>query len=413
MIRRSPAVLVFAVCVSVLVLATAAADGAVTYTARGLIEVAPFWQAPTADLQGVAPATIPPAYFTLYMNSTVSSVKRTRVLQVALDALRGDQNLYVGVGAAERLAKDLRVEYVPGTQDIAVSLTGPNREVVHALVREVLIQFTSQLRNDRDQENMDRQKGLHDEQRDLRKQVDRLAQDLAHFRDGANLVITDDKPSETLARLTALARQLAETQAALAEAGAEHDAFRNLQRETEKKSTAEILMALPDLGETLRNDPRIAAAQQELDRREMDAAIAKAAGKDADAATAEKVAKAVREVLEKRRSEVLDHLIQEKAAKLKTRFDRLRGTEADLLRRVDEARKAAADTSRRIDEFQMRQDEFRRVLATLNAVTNALEHMRIEAAIARPNVRVKSYPDIPTEPDPPAAAPAAGNASPK
>jgi tetratricopeptide (TPR) repeat protein len=375
------------------------------FTARGLIEVEPVWQVPAGDLRGVAPATIQPEYYSLYINSTVLSVKRTRVLQAALDTLRDEQKLYVGVGAAAHLANDLRVEHLPGTMDIVVSLSGPDKVAVQALVREVLSRFVMQLKDDRDQADMARQKGLWDEQKDLRKQVDRLAADLSRYRDETSLIITDEHASEQMERVKRLTSQLSDTQTALAAASAEWNRLQEFRKKIEDKDDSTVLvMAFPELGEAVRTDPRVVATQQEIDRREIDTAIANAAGKAADAASTEKIVTALRKILEKRQAEALGAAMQNLAARLRNQFDRLREVEAELLKQVAEARIAAIDAAKRIGDYQMREAEYRRVLAILNTVTGALERMRIEASITRPTVRVASYPDIPIEPDGPTPA---------
>ena len=376
-----------------------------SYTAQGLIEVEPSPSQANPLFQGWG-SEVPTTLYQQYVESQVLAVKKTRVLQAVLDTLKGEQTqtMFMGVGAVQQMQLYLQVAYIPNTQVISVSLRGRSKEQVQAIVREVLNQYTKQLKDDRDQADQERQKGLTDEQKDLRKQVDRLAADLARYRDETSLVITDDRSSEQLARLVALTRQLSDTQVALAEASAAWNTFQELRREIEGgKDPTTALMAFPEVLEALNRDPSIIAMTETVSRYSQDLqGLRQRFGEKNE--TVMRMATALQAAqtdLESKRSMVLGVQFQQQAALLKSKFDRLRGAEAELLNRVAEARTAAIGASKLAADYRTREDEYRRVLNLLNVVTDGLERMRISNAMARPNVHVSSMPDIPIDPSEP------------
>ena len=77
--------------------------------------------------------------------------------------------------------------------------------------------------------------------------------------------------------------------------------------------------------------------------------------------------------LESKRSTVLGVLFQQQAALLKSRADRLRGAEAELLNRVAEARTAAISQAKLNAEYRIREDEYRREQTLLGQVNDGLE----------------------------------------
>ena len=198
----------------------------------GLIEVQPP-PVQATPLVGGLENQVPTMLYQQYVETQAQNIKQTHVLQNVIDKLKGEQTMFLGAGAAQQLFLDLEVQSVPNTQLISVRLSGRNQEQVQAIVREVLNEYISQFNSDRDQVDQDRQKGLSEEQAALHKAVNRLASDLARYRDESSLVITDERSSEQLARLVELTRELSSTQVALAEASAIWNTFQELRKAIE------------------------------------------------------------------------------------------------------------------------------------------------------------------------------------
>lgn len=377
-----------------------------SYTAFGTIRVEPSSTQgnPVFGAQYESQPSI--TLYQQYVESQVLAVKQTRVLQAVLDQLKGEQTMFAGVGAANRLRDTLQVAYLTNTQDIAVSLRGRNKEQVKAIVSEVLGQFINQVDKDRDEADQKRQGGLTAEQKELRKQVDRLSADLTHYREDASLVITDERNSEQMARLVALTHTLSDLQVAEAEASIAWNTFGLVQRDIEEhrdRDPTQALMAFPEVLDALNHDPSVVAMTDMVSRLSQELqGLQQQFGPNHP--TVKRMATALQAAqtdLESKRSLVLGAQFQQQAAILKSKFDRLRAAESELLNRVAEARTAAIGAAKLAADYKGREEEYNRVLALLNVVTDGLERMKISAALARPNVHVSSSPDIPIDPSEP------------
>jgi polysaccharide biosynthesis transport protein len=373
------------------------------YTAEGVIEVEP--GAATANpLAGGFDQSLPPYLYQQYVESQVLAIRNSRVLSAALEELKDEQTMFTGPGAGILLSRTLQVSYIPNTQNILVSLRGSNKEQVQAIVRVVLKKYTDQLKDDREQTDKDRKEGLEGEQKSLKDQVDQLSRDLARLRDEANLIVTDPRSSEQLARLTALIRQLSDTQVALAEANVAWTTFQDLRKEAEQgKDMTQALMAFPEVLESLNRDPATTAMSEQVSRmsQELQNLKGRFGPKYDQVVRAEAALQGYQADLQGKRAEVLGTLFQQQAALLKSKYDRLRGAELELLTRVDDARKEAIRAAKLSAEYLTREGEYNRAQALLNTVTDGLERMKIASSMARPAVRIKSLPDIPFDPSEP------------
>ena len=375
------------------------------YTAEGVIEIEP-GQARTLDLTQGYQDQIPVQLFQPYVESQVRAILSPRALAAALEALKGAQTLYPGPtpNATYALGEDLQVIHIVNTQNIVVTLTGPNARQVRDIVREVLAQYIDQLRTDRQQADADRQQELRAERDDLRRQLDELGRKLASYRDESAVIVADERGGEYVAALNALVRQLTVSQVELAAARADWTQFQELRRQSEEtKDLSSVLMAFPEVMEAMRRDPTItplattsARLNQEL------GSLEQRFGPQHETVRRMKVmAQASANDLEARQNETLGQLIQQQAAALKNRYDSARGSEAELQTRVSEARAAALSAAKLTAEYRTREDEYRRVQTLLNTVLDGLERLRIGSALARPNVRVVVQPEIPLEPTEP------------
>ncbi|MCX5684099.1 MAG: Wzz/FepE/Etk N-terminal domain-containing protein, partial [Planctomycetota bacterium] len=236
------------------------------YTAEGSIEVEPGQNQIPALTQGFT-AEVPIQQFQLYVEAQALSIKSYRVLDAALKDLEGKQSLYVGSGAVQNLGLDLRVMYIPNTLNILVSLRGRHREEVHQIVTQILTQYTVQIKDERVQLDADRQRELRTERDDLRSQLTDLGRRLSALRDESSILVTDERQSEQMARVTALTQQLTVAQVQLAEAKSSWDQFQKLRQQAEEgKDMTPVLMAFPDVMENLRRDPNILSATQQVSR---------------------------------------------------------------------------------------------------------------------------------------------------
>jgi polysaccharide biosynthesis transport protein len=374
-----------------------------SYTVVGIIEVEPA-TTQANPFGGQWENQMPISLYQQYVESQVLAVKKTRVLNAVLEQLKGEQTMFVGTGAVRELANSLQVSYITNTQNIAVSLRGRNKEQIQAIVREVLNQFVKQVDADRDEVDQKRQEGLTREQKDLGKQVERLAADLARYREEMSLVITDERSSEQMARLVALTHTLSDNQVSLAEASLAWNTFDQIRRDIENgKDTAQALLAFPEVLEALSRDPSIVAMTETVSRYSQELqGLQQQFGKDHPSVKRMDTAlRAAQADLESKRALVLGAQFRQEEAVLKSRFDRLRGAESELLRNVNEARITAIEAAKKAADYKTREDEYHRVLSLQNVVTDGLARMGITNAMARPNVRVSNYPDIPLDPSEP------------
>ena len=373
------------------------------YTAEGIVEVE-LGQAQMPMLTGVYNPEVPANLLGPYIEAQVLAIRNYRVLDAALKVLEGKQNAYTGPGAVQDLAKDLVVQYIPNTQNIYVSLRGWNREEVTQIVNQVLTQYTTQLRDDRTQADADRQRELRQERDDLRNQLDGLGRRLSSLREESSIIVTDERGSEQLARLTALTHQLTDAQVELAQAKAAWDQFEKLRLAAEEgKDMTPVLMAFPEMMEALRRDPSITSMNEQASRLGQDLQSLKQrfGPKNEIVLRTEAMFQTAQNELQAKQSDVLGQLFQQVAATLKSKYERVRDAEAELLLRVAEARTAALGAAKLTAEYRAREEEYNRVQQLLNTVAEGLERMRIAAALMRPNIRVTRNPIVPLEPSEP------------
>ena len=373
------------------------------YTAEGVIQVEP-GQAQRVGLTAGYDREVPIQLFDTYIESQVIAIQNQRVLSGALDALKGKQNMYTGPNPAYALAEDITVIHIPNTQNIQVALTGADRETLQAIVREVLSQYIEQRRTDESQTDADRQEELRAERDDLRRQLDELSRGLERYRDERSVVVSDERQSEQMARLTTLVRQLTEVQAVLAETSAGWMQFQEIRKQAEETGDlSPILMAFPEIMEGIREDRTITALRQQVAGLEQQLENLKQRfGEQHEQVRRGKVQlQAARNDLESQRTETINQLVQQQAATLKNRYDQARALEADLQSRVGEARAAAVSIAKLTAEYRAREQRYDRVQLMLNTIEDGLERMRITAALSRPNVRVVSWPIVPVEPSEP------------
>ena len=373
------------------------------YAAEGIIEVESGQNQIPALTQGFTP-DVPIQLFQSYVEAQVLAIKNYRVLDAALKDLEGKQTLYSGGGAVLDLAEDLRVMYIPNTQNILVSLRGRHREEVQQIVTQVLTQYTIQIKDDRRQLDADRQSELRTERNDLQNQLVELGRRLSALRDESSIIVTDERQSEQMARVTALTVQLTTAQVQLAEAKSSWDQFEKLRRVAEEgKDMTPVLMAFPDVMENLRRDPNIMLSTQQVSRaaEELQALKARFGPKNDFVLRAEAALQTAQNDLQAKQSEALGQLFQQQAATLKSRYDRARDAEAELLSRLAEARTAALGAAKLTAEYRAREAEFTRTQTLLSTVSDGLERMRISSLIARPNIRVTRWPMLPLDPSEP------------
>ena len=372
-----------------------------SYTAEGLIEVHPGWSDPSgAAAQGYA-YVVPSELYPSYVKSHVSGIKSHKVLVAALENLRGQQTLYTGPTpmAAYDLQEDLKVEHVAGTFHISVSLTGADGMQVRDIVREVMVQYVEQLRNDQMQAAADRQRALREERDDLRRQLDEVGRKLASYRDEASIITPDGMGRVPQARLEMLINQLTQAQLGLAKVKADWARFQQVKKQAdEKEGVSHVLAEFPDIAERLEGHPVLRALTDRVTHLELQVATAQAgAPKDESASGAEAALQAARRLLESKRSELTQRLVARHAATLKSRYERARQVEAELQTRFSEARAEALSVAKLAEEFQARRREYLRVEQLANDVMDQLERMRIRDALAVPNVHIAAMPAIPTE----------------
>jgi len=375
------------------------------YTAEGAIQVEP-GQAQAIDLTRGYQEQIDVRLFPQYMESQVRAILNPRVLTAALEALKGRQTMYPGstAYAAYELGKDLEVVHLVNTQHILVSLTGTDATQVRDIVREVLDQYIEQLKDAREQADADRQRELRDERDDLSRQLKELGRKLAAFREVGAVIVADERGGEQLAALNALVRQLTISQVELAAARADWTLFQELRRQAEEtKDLSAVLMSFPAVMDTMRRDPTIVSLAQMSARlsQELEGLEQRFGPQHETVRRLKVAAQATANDLEAKQTEVLNQLIQQQTAVLKSEYDTRRTAEAELQGRVAEARAAALSAAKLTAEYRAREDEYLRVQTLHNTVLDGLARMRISAALTRPNIRIVSHPDIPLEPTQP------------
>ena len=375
-----------------------------SYTAEGLLEVAPGLNPFPAVTGGYGEPEVPFQLYPSYVETQVQAIKNPRVLDAAFKEVEGKQTAYTGPGAVQALSKDLRVQSIPNTQYIYVGLRGRNREEVTRIVAQVLEQYTKQLEADRKQADAERQRGLREKRDDMQNQLGVLARRLADLRSESSLVVTDDRTSEQRERLAVSTRQLADAQLELARAKAAWDQFQKLRQDAQQgKDKAAVLMAFPEVMEALRRDPSITAMSEQVWRLKLELAGMKQGSEEKkdDIRRIEAMLQGAQNELQARQENVLGQLVQQTAATLKGAYDRARDQEASLLAAQSEARAAALAAAKLTAEYRGKEDEYNRGMALLNTLTDGLERMRISAALTRPNIRIARPPMLPLEPSEP------------
>jgi capsular exopolysaccharide synthesis family protein len=375
-----------------------------SYTAEGIIAVEP-GQGQGTGLVGIQQeAGVPVPLFEAYVQTQVQTIRNPRVLDAVIDNLKGKQHLFREPNASHKLGLELEVNHPLNTQTIFVSLSGRDREQVQMIVVEVLTQYTLQLKTERDQIDTDRQRDLTLERNELRKQLDKLGRDLASYRGEDKIIVADERASEQLARLTVLVRQLSDAQVILAETDAAWNQFLELKKlSDEGKDYTPVMLAFPEIMETLRRDETITNLSANLARlnQELQGMRQRFGPKYEGLRRLETAAQVSRNDYEAKQNEVLGQLFQQVAATLKSKNDRAKAAVADLQARVAEARKAAVDNAKITAEFRGIEAEYQRVQSLYNTVMDGLERMRIIAALSRPNVRIARSPQIPIDPSEP------------
>jgi len=375
-----------------------------SYSAEGVVEVEPGQNQFMPLTMGYQTEGPIPTMFEPYMQTQVLALRSERMLSEALKQVEGKQSLYFGATGAHDLSRDLQIMFAPNTQNIFVSLKGRDKEGVQRIVVAVLDQYIAQVNDDRNKTDAERRRGLEDERNDLRRQVDKLSQDLANYRREQSVVVTDDRSSEQLTKLTALMRLLTDAQVALAEANAAWNQFQELRDQAEKgKDLTPALAAFPEVMDELRHDPGILGATEGVSRlaQELQGLEQRFGPKHETVVRMRAAYQTAQNDLQAKQNDVLGQLFTQQAAVLKNKYERLRGAEAELLNRVAEARTQAVDAARMTAEYRAREDEYRRVVALLSTVTDGLARMRISTSLARPNIRVAQYPQIPIDPSEP------------
>lgn len=369
------------------------------YTAEGVIEVEPGQGGSIAGFQGGMP-TVPIQLFDEYMAAQAMAIGRYTVLDAALQKLDTKQTMFAGQDAAFRLGKEIRVAYIPRTQNISVALTGRNRDEVSAIVQAVLEEYTSNLEADRKQTEAKRQSDLRDESGQLEDELQELGRQLARLRRESGAIILDENRSEHLARLGALTQQLTFAQVALAQAEITWKRFEELHKQaTEKNDLSLLLTAFSEVMTDLRRDTTVSNAAQVVSRYEQDLQTLKQrfGAQHESVRQREAALQAAQNDLESVRNDVLGRLLQEYAGTLREEYDRARETEAQLLARVTEVREAAIAVAMRAAEYREHEQTYQRKQGLLETVMNGLEQLRISAALARANVRVSQWPIPPIE----------------
>ena len=376
------------------------------YTATSIIEVEPGQgqAGGRADFTQLYSENIPYQLYEQYVMAQVMAIRSDRVLTAALDSLGAAQSMFRGPGAVMVLGEELRIEYVPGTQNITISLTGMQAKQIADIVREVAMQYLTEVQNQRQQVDADRQRDLRTEQEDLRRKMERTSSELAELRRQSDAVVLDARYSEELAAVTTVTRQLADVQFQLASARAAWLQFQELQKEAEeKRDLRPVLLAFPEMMDSLRTDPRVLGLSQQIGRASQDYEGLKSRfGERHDAVQSTKATlEGLQNELQTQQVAVLAELVQQQAAVLKTAYDRAREAEAELLDKVAESRAKAIQLAQNADAYAKKGEEYRRSQELYYTVTDGLERMRITSALTRPNIRIVQLPTIPTEPTEP------------
>jgi len=374
------------------------------YTATGIIAVEPGQGGRLGEIAPVYSEQVPIQLYTQYVMRQVMAIRSDRVLGTALENLGPNQTMFRGPDAAYRLGQKLAVQSLPESEAISVSLSGTDATQVREIVREVAQQYLANVEDQRKTIDADRQRDLRTERDDLRRDRDRIANELTELRRQSDAVVLDERGSEEMVRLTTLAGQLVNVQFELAGARSAWLQFQELQKEAQdKKDLRPVLLAFPEMMQGLRQDPRVLVLNQQVARlsQEMEGLKGRFGERHEAVRRSQTALQAAQNDLEAQQNAVLVELVQQQAAVLQNNYNRTRESEAELLDKVAEARSAAVRLSQRAAEYRQREDEFRRLQDLLQTVSDGLERMRIASALARPNIRIAQMPSIPFDPTEP------------
>jgi capsular exopolysaccharide synthesis family protein len=378
-----------------------------SYEAQGIINIVPY-QGERAGPFGAGPEQIIPIpVYEHHMTSQVFIIKSDTVLNMALKALEGQQTMFRGAQAVQKMAEELDVAYLPRSQNMGVRLQGRDPSEVQRIVRAVLDAYIAFTSAQTTQAEADRQRDLRAERDDLSQQAADLSRRMAAYVRDSNAVVLTDRGGEEMNRLIAMMGQLIAAQARTVDAKSRWDQFQQLiQQATEQQNQVAVMMAFPEVGQELQRNPtvdtltnQVAALAQQIE------ALRQRLGTRHEAVKrTEMVYETTRNRLEAERGRLLTELLQQHGTILKASYERLRDTEAALRDEVATARTEAARVAQRAAEYRGMEHEYSRVTALLGTVLDGLERMRIQAALVRPHIRVTQYPLFPVEPSEPKLA---------
>ena len=374
------------------------------YTATAYIAVEPGQVGRPGEIAPLYSEQVPIQLYTQYVMRQVMAIQSERVLAAALENLKPNQTMFRGPDAAYRLGKKLVVQHLADSENIAISLNGTDATQVRDIVQEVAKQYIANVEDQRKAVDAVRQGDLQTERDDLRRDRDRIANELTELRRQSDAVVLDERGSEEMARLATLARQLVDVQFELAGARSAWLQFQELQKEAQdKKDLRPVLLAFPEMMQGLRQDPRVLALSQQVARysQELEGLKGRFGERHEAVRRSQVVFQGVQNDLETQQNAVLVELVQQQTAVLQNNYNRARESEAELLDKVAEARSAAIRLSQRAAEYRQREDEFRRLQDLLQTVSDGLYRMRIAAALARPQIQIVQMPSIPFEPTEP------------
>jgi len=374
------------------------------YTATAYIAVEPGQGGRPGEIAPLYSEQVPIQLYTQYVMRQVMAIQSERVLAAALENLGPNQTMFRGPDAAYRLGEKIVVQHLAESENIAISLTGMDATQVRDIVQEVAKQYIANVEDQRKAVDAVRQGDLQTERDDLRRDRDRIANELTELRRQSDAVVLDERGSEEMARLATLARQLVDVQFELAGARSAWLQFQELQKEAQdKKDLRPVLLAFPEMMQGLRQDPRVLALSQQVARysQELEGLKGRFGERHEAVRRSQVVFQTAQNDLETQQNAVLVELVQQQAAVLQYNYNRAREAEAELLDKVAEARSAAIRLSQRAAEYRQREDEFRRLQDLLQTVSDGLYRMRIAAALARPQIQIVQMPSIPFEPTEP------------
>jgi uncharacterized protein involved in exopolysaccharide biosynthesis len=364
-------------------------------TVQGMLRIEPGFPGSSWDTATKPADLMPPEIYNRHVTSLMTTIKSTRVIKAALDAANTNlgregpaQNLYTGPSAVAKLQKDLQVTSANNSFHIWICLTGPDPEVLKALVNAVLDQFVQQQREDMQRADAERQRELHMERDTLQNQLVDLGRGLQAARSANQLVTTTEQGvdnCEQLVRLRELVRQYADAQYRLAAASTD------LEEAVKSAETAKDMTTVPCIAERLETDPVITLLRQEVAKREL------VVESGPHPATDEAALAGAKKVLQAARTATAARLLALEQAKAKQRLDQAKALVSDLQTRLGESRAAAMDVARAAFEYNIRKDDYTNVNSRLSSVTASLQRMRIDSALSLPPIRIAQPAEIRTE----------------